>query len=76
MIRVKRQKTAVTPRGLLTARPAWKTLQKHYESIRHLHLRQLFDDNPRRGERLTAGLYLIFSKVGALKKKFLLMAST
>jgi glucose-6-phosphate isomerase len=49
----------------LTAHPAWQALQTHHETIRHLHLRQLFADDPGRGERLTAeaaGLYLDYSK--------------
>ncbi len=62
---VKRQNAAVFTPLRLTARPAWKALQKHYQTIRHLHLRQLFGDDPRRGERFTAeaaGLYLDYSK--------------
>ncbi len=49
----------------LASRPAWKALAAHYASIRELHLRQLFADDPRRGERLTAeaaGVYLDYSK--------------
>jgi glucose-6-phosphate isomerase len=49
----------------LTARPAWKALEAHYEKIRELHLRRLFADDPKRGERLTAeavGVYLDYSK--------------
>jgi len=49
----------------LTARPAWTALQRHFESIRGQHLRDLFKADPKRGERLTAegaGLYLDFSK--------------
>jgi glucose-6-phosphate isomerase len=49
----------------LTDRPAWKRLQEHYAKIREVHLRQLFTDDPRRGERLTVenvGLYLDYSK--------------
>jgi glucose-6-phosphate isomerase len=49
----------------LTARPAWKSLESHHEKIRDLHLRTLFDHDPKRGERLTAeaaGLYLDYSK--------------
>ena len=49
----------------LTERRAWKALAAHYEKVRELHLRQLFADDPRRGERLTAeavGLYLDYSK--------------
>jgi glucose-6-phosphate isomerase len=46
-------------------RQAWKDLGAHYKKIRELHLRQLFADDPKRGERLTAeaaGLYLDYSK--------------
>lgn len=49
----------------LTKRPAWKALQAHYQQIRPLHLRQLFADDPLRGERLvvnTSGIYLDYSK--------------
>src|SRR5713226_3625953 len=49
----------------LTARPAWKALQSHYEQIRSRHLRELFAQDPKRGERMTveaAGLYLDYSK--------------
>ena len=45
--------------------PAWRALQAHYEKIKNIHLRQLFADDPKRGEHLTAegaGLYLDFSK--------------
>ncbi len=44
---------------------AWKALQEHYRSIRQVHLRQLFADDPARGTRLSAeaaGLYLDYSK--------------
>jgi glucose-6-phosphate isomerase len=50
---------------LLTSRPEWAALTEHYQTIRHVHLRQLFADDPKRGERLTAeavGLYLDYSK--------------
>ncbi len=49
----------------LTERPAWQALSAHYQAMRGLHLRQLFADDPGRGERLTtetAGLYLDYSK--------------
>jgi glucose-6-phosphate isomerase len=49
----------------LTRRPAWNALEAHYREVRNLHLRQLFADDPKRGERLTceaAGLYLDYSK--------------
>ena len=44
---------------------AWKALTAHHDKIGHLHLRQLFADDPTRGERMTAeavGLYLDYSK--------------
>ena len=49
----------------LRDRLAWKALEKHHEEIRDLHLRNLFADDPTRGERLVAegaGLYLDYSK--------------
>src|SRR5881396_1416066 len=49
----------------LTARPAWKALEAQHEKIRELHLRTLFADDAKRGERLTAeavGIYLDYSK--------------
>ena len=49
----------------LTEHPAWKALQAHFQKVRTLHLRQLFADDPQRGERFTAeacGLYLDYSK--------------
>ncbi|MGP0595236.1 glucose-6-phosphate isomerase [Nitrospira sp. T9] len=52
-------------RAVLTKRPAWKALATHYKTIHSLHLRQLFADDPDRGERLTAeaaGIYLDYSK--------------
>ena len=48
-----------------TERPAWKALAAHHQKIRDLHLRKLFADDPKRGERMTAeavGLYLDYSK--------------
>ena len=48
-----------------TRRPAWKALAAHYEQIREIHLRQLFADDPKRGERFTAeavGMFLDYSK--------------
>ncbi len=49
----------------LTKRPGWKAVQAHYEKIRELHLRNLFADDPKRGERMTAegaGIFLDYSK--------------
>ena len=49
----------------LTQRPAWKALQEHYGKIMHVHLRDLFTDDPKRGERYALeaeGIYLDYSK--------------
>ena len=49
----------------LTEREAWKRLAFHHQKIRDLHLRSLFDEDPKRGERLTveaAGIFLDYSK--------------
>ena len=49
----------------LTEASSWHALQAHYEKIKDIHLRQLFADDPSRGERLAAeaaGLYLDYSK--------------
>jgi glucose-6-phosphate isomerase len=46
-------------------RQAWKDLGAHYKKIRDTHLRQLFANDPKRGERFAleaAGLYLDYSK--------------
>jgi glucose-6-phosphate isomerase len=49
----------------LVERSAWSALSAHYGDIKGLHLRELFADDPKRGERLTleaAGVYLDYSK--------------
>ena len=49
----------------LRERAAWKALEKHHAEIESRHLRDLFAEDPSRGERLTAegvGLYLDYSK--------------
>jgi glucose-6-phosphate isomerase len=49
----------------LTRRKAWKALQAHYKTVQEFHLRNLFADDPGRGERMTAegaGLFLDYSK--------------
>ena len=49
----------------LTQRKAWKALAAHHKKLQKLHLRQLFAEDPKRGERLTAeaaGLFLDYSK--------------
>ena len=53
------------PTPPLTQRPEWRALQTHYQQVKDLHLRTLFADDPKRGERFTAeavGLYLDYSK--------------
>ena len=49
----------------ITQGQTWVALAAHYEIVRKLHLRKLFADDPKRGERLTteaAGLFLDYSK--------------
>jgi glucose-6-phosphate isomerase len=49
----------------LRQRPAWNALKEHYAKVRRLHLRQLFAEDPQRGERFTLevmGLYFDYSK--------------
>jgi glucose-6-phosphate isomerase len=46
-------------------RAAWKALAEHCEAMRARHLRDLFADDPTRGERMSAevaGVYLDYSK--------------
>jgi glucose-6-phosphate isomerase len=52
----------VTP---LRERKSWQALERHHAEIAGRHLRELFADDPGRGERLTAeaaGIYLDYSK--------------
>src|SRR5271170_37502 len=49
----------------LTQRPAWKALTAHHKTIKKLHLKKLFADDAKRGEKMTAGaagLFLDYSK--------------
>jgi glucose-6-phosphate isomerase len=49
----------------LTERPAWKALEAHHARVGGQHLRELFQRDPGRGERLSAeaaGLYVDYSK--------------
>jgi glucose-6-phosphate isomerase len=48
-----------------TRQTAWSALASHYKTVSKLHLRQLFAEDPKRGERLAVGavgLYLDYSK--------------
>ena len=49
----------------LTTLPAWQALAAHHAKVRDVHLRTLFAEDPKRGERLTAeaaGVFLDYSK--------------
>jgi glucose-6-phosphate isomerase len=57
--------TAPPVRPPITESDEWKALAAHFETVRGRHLRELFADDPGRGERLTAeagDLYLDWSK--------------
>ena len=50
---------------MLTDRPSYRALQAHYQQIQQRHLREFFEKDPARGERMNAeaaGLYLDYSK--------------
>jgi glucose-6-phosphate isomerase len=54
--------TKFTP---LTQLAAWKSLEAHYPKVCELHLRKLFADDPKRGERMAmeaVGIYFDYSK--------------
>src|SRR5436190_1231682 len=49
----------------LLERKAWKELAAHHDATKHLHLRQLFADDPDRGQRMALeaiGIYFDYSK--------------
>src|SRR5258708_34940155 len=53
------------PAPRLTEVEAWKALQQHYEKIRGVHLRDLFAQDAKRGERFVleaSGIYFDYSK--------------
>ncbi len=52
-------------KSVLVDSSAWKELAVHHEEMRNVHLRTLFADDSKRGERMTAeaaGIFLDFSK--------------
>src|SRR5262250_110388 len=54
-----------TGKGSVIESPAWKALESHHKKVGKLHLRELFANDPTRGERLTAsalGIELDYSK--------------
>src|SRR6185503_8261252 len=55
--------TAATEQSV--ERQSWRALGTHYTKVSKLHLRELFEEDPERGERMTAeavGLFLDYSK--------------
>jgi len=55
----------------LTQRTAWKALTTHYKQTQKLHLRKLFADDEKRGERFSteaAGLFFDYSKNRIVEK--------
>ncbi|HUF83668.1 MAG TPA: glucose-6-phosphate isomerase [Acidimicrobiia bacterium] len=49
----------------ITGTPEWKALREHHRDLRDVHLRELFADEPGRGDRLSVefdGIYLDYSK--------------
>jgi glucose-6-phosphate isomerase len=49
----------------LSGRPSWKALRAHFDKVQQVHLRELFAEDARRGERMTAegaGMFLDYSK--------------
>ena len=62
--RTKRIKKASSIKPL-TKRKAWIALKEHYKKIQQTHLRKLFEDDPKRGDRFTVdalGIYFDYSK--------------
>jgi glucose-6-phosphate isomerase len=54
--------TSIPPLAKLAA---WQALEAHYPKLRELHIRKLFADDAKRGERMTAeavGIYFDYSK--------------
>ncbi|HET7743851.1 MAG TPA: glucose-6-phosphate isomerase [Gaiellaceae bacterium] len=57
--------TATAPTTPLRQRRAWRALERHHAEVKDVHLRDLFAQDPARGEHLAAegaGLYLDYSK--------------
>jgi glucose-6-phosphate isomerase len=61
---INHEETTVTV-APLRQRPAWKALELHYQKTKERHLRELFANDPERGQRMTAqaaGIYMDYSK--------------
>src|SRR5580698_5420286 len=69
--------TTATPTTTpLTQLAAWKALEKHYETIRQQHLRDLFAKDPSRGTSFSAeaeGVYFDYSKHRITKETLTLL---
>jgi len=67
----------MTTPGVPTTRlPVWRALEAHYAQVKSLHLRQLFAEDPGRGDRLAVeavGLYLDYSKNRVTKETLALL---
>lgn len=51
--------------GFINESRSWKLLENHYQKVKSIHLRQLFSEEPQRGERMVLedlGVYFDFSK--------------
>jgi glucose-6-phosphate isomerase len=52
--------------------PAWKALEAHFSTVHELHLRQLFAEDPKRGERFAleaAAFTSITQKIASREKR-------
>jgi glucose-6-phosphate isomerase len=70
--------SAVEPAGPLREATAWGQLQAHFAEVRTHHLRDLFEVDPERGERLVAdgaGLFLDFSKNRIVDETMMLLGA-
>jgi glucose-6-phosphate isomerase len=68
-----KRKSAVKP---LRKRKAWTALKADYKKIRAVHLRKLFEDDPKRAERFTVeavGIFFDFSKNRITEKNLKLL---
>jgi glucose-6-phosphate isomerase len=68
-----KRKSAVKP---LRKRKAWTALKADYNKIRAVHLRKLFEDDPKRAERFTVeavGIFFDFSKNRITEKNLKLL---
>jgi glucose-6-phosphate isomerase len=70
---------STTHETMLTKRQAWQALNAHFATMRDLHLRQLFADDPHRGEHMAVeaeGIYFDAVFVSASRQCFAGIGST